>query len=145
MLGGHTQQERFAYITIGIHCYSYKFRHAKCYRMCPFANIWLSLGLPRLMIVYVWSYALHVSQLLSSAMQVHVPAGSLSPDFDPAFASEAECMFSLGQEPGSIGSSADQLQRRLRLSDVGLQQSLITEATHQDALLLIKASWLLFD
>ena len=66
-------------------------------------------------------------------LQVHVPAGSLSPEFDPGFANEAETMFAFGQDPSSLANSVDQLQRRLRLSDVGLEQSLATQMRLEDA------------
>ena len=66
-------------------------------------------------------------------LQVHVPAGSVSPEFDAAFANEAETMFAFGQDPSSLANSIDQLQRRLRLSDVGLEHALATQMQPEDA------------
>ena len=67
---------------------------------------------------------------------MHIPAGSLSPEFDPAFANEADVMFSFGQPPVSQASSTEQLQRRLRLSDVGLAQPTPAQAPPEVALVI---------
>lgn len=67
-------------------------------------------------------------------LQVHIPADSQSPEFDPAFASEADTMFSFGQGPSGLAGSIDQLQRRLRLSDVGLEQPSTALMRPEDAL-----------
>ena len=68
-------------------------------------------------------------------LQAHIPAKSQSPEFDPAFASEADTMFSFGQGPCGLASSVEQLQRRLRLSDVGLNPS-IAQMRPEDALII---------
>ena len=76
-----------------------------------------------------------VPQLGDWVLQVHIPAKSQSPEFDPAFASEADTMFSFGQPPCGLASSVEQLQRRLRLSDVGLEPS-IAQMRPEDALII---------
>ncbi|DBA97191.1 TPA: hypothetical protein ACH3X1_014950 [Trebouxia sp. C0004] len=59
-------------------------------------------------------------------------AGMSSPEFDAAFANEAEAMFGFGAAPGHADSIC-QLQRRLRLSDVGLQHSPVAQMLLEDA------------
>ncbi|KAL0055371.1 hypothetical protein WJX82_011399 [Trebouxia sp. C0006] len=60
------------------------------------------------------------------------PAGTSSPEFDAAFANEAEAMFGFGVPSGHADSMC-QLQRRLRLSDVGLQHSPAAQMLLEDA------------
>ncbi|KAA6416990.1 MAG: hypothetical protein FRX49_13052 [Trebouxia sp. A1-2] len=60
------------------------------------------------------------------------PAGTSSPEFDAAFANEAEAMFGFGAASGHADSTC-QLQRRLRLSDVGLQHSPAAQMLLEDA------------
>lgn len=69
-------------------------------------------------------------------LQVHIPAESQSPEFDAAFAGEADTMFSFGQDSSGLATSVDQLQRRLRLSDVGLEQPPSAQRRPEDALII---------
>ena len=73
-----------------------------------------------------------LGSLLSLLLQVNV-VGMSSPEFDAAFANEAEAMFTLRQAESGQASSIDQLQRRLRLSDIGLQPSTAAQALLEDS------------
>ena len=67
---------------------------------------------------------------------MHFPAESQSPEFDPAFAGEADTMFSFGQDSACLTTNVEQLQRRLRLSDVGLEQLPSVQRSPEDALII---------
>ena len=74
--------------------------------------------------------------LVLVSIQVGNPAGSSSPEFDAAFANEAEAMFGFGREASGLVSSVNQLQRRLRLSDVGLEHSPAAQMLLEDAAII---------